>query len=231
MCGRYTNTATSAGSIRERFDLAEEVPGEGLGRANVSPTQQVLAVVRDRDEEPRPAMLRWGLAPRWATLRGGPSLINARDDKIASSNAWKPLVRSSSHRALIVADGWIEWKHAEDPKQPKQPFLHRLKTSEVFAFAGLWTIAQPKDAAEKIASCAIITTSANRDVSFVHDRMPVVLDGIAAEAAWLDPEVDLDAALELVRPLPDGQLDVYPLSTTINSSRNEGIELLTPLHG
>jgi putative SOS response-associated peptidase YedK len=38
----------------------------------------------------------------------------------------------------------------------------------------------------------------------------------------LDPEVDLDAALELVRPLPDGLLDVYPLSTEINSSRVEG---------
>jgi Alpha/beta hydrolase family len=34
-----------------------------------------------------------------------------------------------------------------------------------------------------------------------------------------------------VRPLPDGLLDVYPLSTAINSSRAEGIELLTPLHG
>jgi putative SOS response-associated peptidase YedK len=137
-------------------------------------------------------------------------------------------VRSAGHRALIVADGWIEWKHAEDPKQP---FLHRLKTCDIFAFAGLWTVAQPKDAAEKIASGAIITTSANRDVSFVHDRMPVVLDGIAAEAAWLDPDVDLDGALELVRPLPDGLLDVYPLSTDINSSRVAGIELLTPLHG
>jgi hypothetical protein len=39
------------------------------------------------------------------------------------------------------------------------------------------------------------------------------------------------AALELVRPLPDGLLDVYPLSAQINSSRVEGIELLTPLHG
>ena len=65
-------------------------------------------MIRDRDEQRHPAMLRWGLAPRWATLKGGPSLINARDDKIARSNAWKPLVRSSSHRALIVADGWIE---------------------------------------------------------------------------------------------------------------------------
>jgi hypothetical protein len=33
--------------------------------------------------------------------------------------------------------------------------------------------------------------------------MPVVLDGVAAEDAWLDPEVDLDAALGLVRPLPE----------------------------
>jgi putative SOS response-associated peptidase YedK len=61
--------------------------------------------------------------------------------------------------------------------------------------------------------------------------MPVVLDGVTAEDAWLAPEVDLDAALELVRPLPDGLLDVYPLSTQINSSRVEGIGLLTPLHG
>jgi putative SOS response-associated peptidase YedK len=73
---------------------------------------------------------------------GWPVAHQRRDDKIASSNAWKPLVRSSSHRALIVADGWIEWKHAEDPKQPKQPFLHRLKDSAIFAFAGLWTVAQ-----------------------------------------------------------------------------------------
>jgi putative SOS response-associated peptidase YedK len=58
-----------------------------------------------------------------------------------------------------------------------------------------------------------------------------VLDGPAAEDAWLDPSVDLEAALELVRPLPDGLLDVYALSTKINSSRVEGIELVTPLHG
>jgi hypothetical protein len=34
--------------------------------------------------------------------------------------------------------------------------------------------------------------------------MPVILDGPGAEAAWLDPGVDPDGALELVRPLPDG---------------------------
>jgi putative SOS response-associated peptidase YedK len=46
MCGRYTNTATNAGGIRERFELTEEVLAEGLGRANVSPTQQALVWAR-----------------------------------------------------------------------------------------------------------------------------------------------------------------------------------------
>jgi hypothetical protein len=86
-----------------------------------------------------------------------------------------------------------EWQKPEDPKQPKQPFYHRLPDEEPFAFAGLWTTATPKDAEEPITSCSIITTAANREVRVVHDRMPVILDGPDAEAAWLSADVDLDA--------------------------------------
>jgi hypothetical protein len=82
----------------------------------------------------------------------------------------------------MVADGWIECPRPEDPKQLKRPFLHRLNDGELFAVAGLWTVAQPEDADEPIASCAVVTTSANRDVRFVNHRMRVV-DGPAAEQA------------------------------------------------
>src|SRR5215217_5888197 len=81
-------------------------------------------------------------------------------------------------------------------------FFHRLPGGEPFAFAGLWTTATAKDADEAITSMAIITTTANREVGVVHNRMPVILNGPDAEAAWLSEEVDLDAALELARPLP-----------------------------
>src|SRR5947209_4091976 len=231
MCGRYNNSGTDAGKLRERFELPadEPVAESALGRANVSPTQSVLAVVRGHDDRRHPVLLRWGLAPRWAALRGGPSLINARDDKLASSRAWRPLAASAYHRCLIVADGWLEWQRPEDPRGRKQPFVHRLKTAGPFAFAGLWLIARPKDSDEEIASAAIVTTAANRDVAFVHDRMPVLLDGPAAEAAWLDTAVDLDGALELARPLADGLLDVYAVDPKINSSRVEGLDLLEPL--
>jgi putative SOS response-associated peptidase YedK len=64
----------------------------------------------------------------------------------------------------------------------------------------------PKDSEDPITSCSIITTAASNDVRFVHDRMPVIVNGSDAEAAWLDPDVELEGALELVRPLPAGLL-------------------------
>jgi putative SOS response-associated peptidase YedK len=94
------------------------------------------------------------------------------------------------------------------PKQPRQPFYHRLPDGEPFAFGGLWTTATPKDAEEPVTSCTIITTSANREVRVVHDRMPVILVGPDAEALRRSPDVDLDGVLELVRPFADGRLEV-----------------------
>jgi putative SOS response-associated peptidase YedK len=233
MCGRYTNTARDPQVIAARFEItiSPAVAERVLGRANIAPTQSVLAVVNGEDGNREAIVARFGLAPAWAKLRGGPSLINARDDKLATSGAWKRLTASAGHRALIVADGYYEWQKPEDPKQPKQPFYHRLPDGDPFAFAGLWTTATPKDAEEPVTSCSIITTAANREVRVVHDRMPVILDGPDAEAAWLSPDVDLDGALELVHPLSNGRLDVYPVSPRVNNARTEGLELTDPLNG
>jgi putative SOS response-associated peptidase YedK len=87
MCGRYTNTARDPRVIAQRSEItiSESVSDRALGRANIAPTQPVLAVVRDGDR--RAVLPSFGLAPAWAKLRGGPSLLNTRDDKLASSGA------------------------------------------------------------------------------------------------------------------------------------------------
>jgi putative SOS response-associated peptidase YedK len=111
MCGRYTTTARDPQVIMQRFEIKIEpwVPERALGRANIAPTQSVLAVVNGEDGSREAVQARFGLAPAWAKLRGGPSLINARDDKLASSGACKRLTASAAHRALIVADGNYEY--------------------------------------------------------------------------------------------------------------------------
>ncbi|HEV2814598.1 MAG TPA: SOS response-associated peptidase [Solirubrobacteraceae bacterium] len=231
MCGRYTLSTTSPADVAARFGFAgARLPAEAFGRANVCPTEDVLAIVRDPAGTRQPVMLRWGLAPSWATLKGMRPLINARDDKLRSSTAWRSLTRDANHRCLVVADGWLEWQRAEDPKQPRQPFLQRLRGGEPFAFAGLWCIARPKDAPGELASCTIVTVPASREAARLHDRMPAVLRGADEQAAWLDDDVDLDGAVELARPLPEGSLVIAPVSPELNGAGN-GADQLSLLAG
>src|SRR3712207_1897492 len=144
MCGRYTLSKTQPGDLAARFGFTNlPVPPEALGRANVCPTEDVLAVVRDPQGTRHPVMLRWGLAPSWASLKGMRPLINARDDKLRSSGAWRSLAGDANRRCLVVADGRLEWQRAGDPQQPRQPVLHPPRHHEASAFAGLWCIPQP----------------------------------------------------------------------------------------
>jgi putative SOS response-associated peptidase YedK len=100
MCGRYTLSTTNPADVAGRLGLAAaSFPAEALGRANVCPTEDVLAVVADPEGTRRPAMLRWGLAPSWATLKGMRPLINARDDscaRAARGGRWRRTPRTAA---------------------------------------------------------------------------------------------------------------------------------------
>jgi len=219
MCGRYTVRADPA-TFAGRFGAAPAA--ELTERVNVCPTEQVAAVTAEG-----PASLRWGLAPAWYRLRGKRPLMNARDDKLRSSGAWRALASSAATRCLVLAaDGWLEWQRAEDPKQPRAPWLHELAGGAPFAFAGLWCTATPRDGDGPLSSCTIVTVPANREASVLHDRMPAILGGAEAEAAWLDPGVGLDDALELVRSLSDGSVRARPVSPRLNAAGVEGLELV-----
>ena len=73
---------------------------------------------------------------------------------------------------------------------------------------------------------AIITTNANADMTGLHDRMPVILDQ-ADWPAWLG-EAEGDRAA-LLRLAPDGTLRTWPVSTRVNTPRNNDAGLLAPL--
>ena len=74
----------------------------------------------------------------------------------------------------------------------------------------------------------ILTTRANAVCAAVHDRMPCVLEGPEAEAAWLSGDVDADAALELLAPLADARTAAAPANPAVNRAGVEGPELIVP---
>jgi len=232
MCGRFVTSSTAA-QVAAYFD-AEITSERLLGREpnfNVAPTTDV-AVVVEREGRRGLALRRWGLVPTWAKdVSVASKMINARVETAAS----KPSFRSafSKRRCIIPVDGFYEWKAPSDGSR-KQPYLITRRDREPLAFAGLWeSWKDPGVAAGEpstpLLTCSILTTEATGPMAQVHHRMPVLL-GPDAWDAWLDETVtDRDQVQGMVLPAPDDLLEMWPVSTAVNSVRNKGAELVEPV--
>lgn len=239
MCGRFVSTSPPD-QVAAFFgaDVAVETLGENY---NVAPTHDVYAVVAPRNEPegaPRLEAFHWGLIPSWAKDRKIASrMINARSETLAERPAFKGLLKKK--RLLIPMDGFYEWKAgtADGPKTAKgkpakQPmFIHR-SDDEPMAVAGLWTAwKDPESATEGeepmwLLSATIITTAANETMSPVHDRMPVMVPK-SRWAEWLSPSNDdVESLATLFDMSNDTSLVMHPVSTEVNSVRNNRSELI-----
>lgn len=221
MCGRYSLT-TSLNKLQEKFSFntSAELPV----RYNIAPSQSVLTVISDENKRTG-KLMKWGLVPSWSKdSKIGNRMINARAESVNEKISFKePFKR---RRCLILADGFYEWK--KDNKA-KQPIRFQLKEREPFAFAGLFDIWNKGE--ESIISCTIITTKANDLTKKVHDRMPVILTSDNYDN-WLDPKInDKEYLKSLLLPYPSDHMEAYPVSSLVNSPKNDIPEVLEPMEG
>ena len=230
MCGRFIQYSDPE-VYAERFDLelAPEVAGTHRPRYNLAPTQPALVIRQQSGGRRTLDPMRWGLVPFWSK---GPdhrySMINARAETLADKPAYRAALRK--RRCLIPSEGFYEWQARG---KTKQPYLIRREDREPFLMAGLWeqwwSPETPHDQPPDIVSCTIVVTDANRAVAALHDRMPVILDPDQA-AAWLDPGQEQPTELmPLLRPAPETGWVLEPVSTRVNSPRNDDADLLTPI--
>ncbi|GIO57940.1 SOS response-associated peptidase [Paenibacillus cineris] len=218
MCGRFTLTVETEDVIKA-FDI-EEVQYEIKPRYNIAPTQTIAGVLNDDGKRVLQGF-HWGLLPFWAKSKKiAYSTFNARAESIQS----KPAFRSAfpDKRMVILADGFYEWAHKG---KEKQPCRFRVKSSDVFAFAGLYDTWKSPEG-EHITSCTIITTTPNALTEKVHDRMPVIL-GEDELKIWLDPGVsDKDLLQGLLQPYDAEDMYTYPVSNSVGNVRNQGADLI-----
>jgi putative SOS response-associated peptidase YedK len=227
MCGRYVIISTPA-AIRALFGYGEQP--NFPPRYNVAPTQPI-PVVRLADGKRSFALMRWGLLPSWVKdPKTFPLLINARGESVLEKPAFRNAMRR--RRCLIPADGFYEWQAGAKPAGPKRPYFIRAKrhadgTAPPLAFAGLYeTWTGPNG--EELDTAAIITTTANRTLSPLHDRMPVFVPPDAF-ALWLDcANVEADVAAALIRPAAEDLLEAYEVSTAVNRVANDSEALVEP---
>jgi len=211
MCGRFT-ISVAAAEVAELLGVA--IPPEYRPRYNAAPSQILLAARVNEVGKREAVLLRWGLIPSWATdPKIAFSLINARGETAAQ----KPSFRSAfkRRRCIIPADGFFEWKKEGKLKRPH--WFHR-KDRKPFVFAGLWERWEPEKG-EPVETCTIVTTEPNEVVKPFHDRMPVILTGLAADR-WIKPgDITPEAAADLLKPAPKSFLIENEVSTVVNSPK------------
>lgn len=225
MCGRYT-MLPDAEIWPEAFGLSGDAAHQISilsSNYNVAPSQDV-PILRDNPEtgEREFAFARWGLIPSWAKdAKFGYHTINARAETVAEKPSFRAAYRK--RRCLVPSSGFYEWK--QDGAR-KQPYLIEMKDKKPMAFAGLWeTWRDPQDESI-VQSCTIIVTDANAFMKPLHDRMPVILDP-GDYGKWLNTE--LPDGKSLLHPCPGDWLSAYPVSTHVNSPRNNDSQCIQPL--
>lgn len=247
MCGRYAS-ARKRQELLEEFEVGLDGASEELAPDyNVAPTKKVYAVLTRPHEQaaadgkpetaPEPVrqlrVLKWGLVPSWAKDPSiGSRMINARVETLAE----KPSFRRAfaQRRCLIPADGYYEWHRAED--KTKQPYFIHPADGGVMAMAGLYEFWKDPTRADDdplkwLATCTVITTTAEDGLGHIHDRMPVIIER-DRWAHWLDPKLTkTDDLRELLAAAPPSGLAAYPVSSEVNSVRNNGPHLIEPENG
>jgi putative SOS response-associated peptidase YedK len=223
MCGRYRLSRRK--EILAEYFEADDTDCDWAPRFNVAPTQPV-PTIRQNPREPRRqlSVMRWGLIPYWAKDAGiGSRTINARSETASTLPAFREPLRQ--RRCLIPADGFYEWKKL---KGSKQPYCFTMADDSLFAFAGLWDQWKDHDG-KMIHTCTILTTKPNSLLADVHDRMPVILPRDSYDD-WLDPGLtDATVVTELLRPFDSKLMKVYPVSTRVNSTKNDDAACAEPL--
>ncbi len=224
MCGRYALTQDEYDP--ELLDLLKGLRVPPKPRYNIAPSQQVLVLMED-DQGRRIEEYRWGLVPFWAKdVTVGYKLINARSETLSESpafrNEWK-----KGRRCMVLADGFYEWQRREGGKGPKIPYWIHMADERPFGFAGLW--ARWDRGEGPLYTCTILTTRANELVGSIHDRMPVVLGESSEWNSWLNPEASSEELDSLLRPYPEEEMHLHPVSPFVNKPGNEGPECISPV--
>lgn len=239
--------------VRETYNFAPgnhglvyraDVPDYGAGGGHHDTEQNSEDAAQEKDsastqlEDPKETRyklqsMKWGLIPFWT--KRNPDYgsvmrtINARDDSLASKGGmWNTMKQKK--RCIVVAQGFYEWLKKNGGKE-KIPHYVKRKDEQLMCFAGLWDCVQYEGSNEKHYTYTIITTDSNKQLSFLHDRMPVILEnGSDQIRTWLDPSrsewsKDLQS---LLKPF-GGELNCYPVSKDVGKVGNNSPTFIVPV--
>jgi putative SOS response-associated peptidase YedK len=95
-----------------------------------------------------------------------------------------------------------------------------------FALAGIWEWWQ-KGSEPELLSFSVLTVEPNDLMSHIHNRMPAILQPSDYDR-WLSPSDPQRPPVDLVRPFDSEKMKAWTVSTRVNSTRNNELDLILP---
>jgi putative SOS response-associated peptidase YedK len=147
----------------------------------------------------------------------GEGCINARSETVATAPAFRGPYKSK-RRCLSLPVG----VRMDEAPFGKRPYYITSTDDSLLAFAGLWDVWKKPDG-EALTTFTILTTTPNELILRLHDRMPVILEP-ENYRTWLEA----DDPRELLKPCPAEMLQYYPVSSRVNTPKNNAPDLVAP---
>ncbi|KAK6355730.1 hypothetical protein TWF718_000121 [Orbilia javanica] len=175
--------------------------------------------------------MKWGLVPFWTKRNPDYSsmlkTINCRDDSLYDNKGmWTSM--KNKKRCIVIAQGFFEWiKKGKD----RVPHFTKRSDGQLLYIAGLWDCVRYEDSTEELYTYTIITTSSSKQLSFLHDRMPVIFEPNSPQIKeWLNPSRTWDSDLQkLLRPFEKQGLECYPVRKEVGKVGNNSPSFIVPL--
>ena len=181
MCGRYyIPDEDSAAELKEIIDQINRRHNAGpvLKTGEIAPSDTAPVLANNRSLMVTPFAMKWGY-----TMINGKLVFNARSETASE----KPLFRDgmTQRRCLVPAAHYFEWE-----KRGREKIKYAIKPADVSVLymAGIYRIENG------IPVFSILTREPASSISFIHDRMPVILPR-EFTTDWLNPRFKAEDVL------------------------------------
>ncbi|KAJ3512167.1 hypothetical protein NLJ89_g3677 [Agrocybe chaxingu] len=241
MCGRFAlrvdrhqiqDLEGYDAEVDEWIDEEEFIP-----RYNIAPRTQV-PVIRRRDPGSSQSMnndshvviqtMKWGLVPHWSKFEDKTlNTMNARSENLVEGGGMWASIKGKK-RCAIPCQGYYEWL---TKGKDKLPHFTRRKDGRLLLMAGLYDSVVLEG--KTLWTFTIVTTDANKEFSWLHDRQPVFLTNRDALFRWLDtssqawtPELS-----KMVQPYHDAStpLECYQVPKEVGKVGVESSTFIEPI--
>ena len=226
MCGRYVlinGKMILQSFARLHLESMQEALSD-LPRYNAAPMQK-MPVIAECEGRLCLQKMQWWLIPHWSKDgKTQATTFNAKAETLDRSRLFLPYFKSN--RCLIPADAFFEWKKLGATE--KQPMCLRMKNKKQFMFAGIFSVWK-NEKGEEYPSFAIITTTPNKLIADIHNRMPVILKENEYDQ-WIDRRnTNVEALKKLLIAYDQSEMEAYPVSSYVSNSRHEGPKCIEKL--